>query len=150
MVARCSQMSLTPRLDATRRDATGTSPQAATVGHLRTAAQVAPMAHRGPAAAHQQTETEPDQRAASGTSTSRQHRNLHEGATSRVRTARQRALASLPRPTAHDTAECRRLCGTSQLEATGRGWSDGRGDRPDVPGPQPPSVVWAAGGWVVA
>ena len=78
MVARCS-VSATDRLDATRRDASGTSPQAATVGHLRIAAQVAPMAHRAPAAAHQQTETEPDRLAASGTNTSRQHRNRHLG-----------------------------------------------------------------------
>ena len=85
------------------------------------------MAHRCPAAAHQQTETEPDRLAASGTSTSRQHRNLHEEATSRERTARHRALAARLRPTAHDMAECQRLCGTSQLEATGRGWSDGMG-----------------------
>ena len=126
MVARCS-VSATDRLDATRRDASGTSPQAATVGHLSNAAQVAPMAHRAPAAAHQQTETEPDRRTASGTSASRQHRNLHDEATSRVRTARHRALAALPRLTAHNTAECRRLCGTSQQEATGRGWSDGMG-----------------------
>ena len=85
------------------------------------------MAHRAPAAAHQQTEAEPDRLAASGTSTSRQHTNRHLGATSRVRTARHRALAALPRPTAHDMAECQRLCGTSQQEATGRGWSDGMG-----------------------
>ena len=102
-------------------------PPHATVGHLRIAAQVAPMAHRAPAAAHQQTETEPDRLAASGTSTSRQHRNLHREATSRVRTARQRALAALPRPTAHNTAECQQFGGTSELGATGRGWSDGMG-----------------------
>ena len=126
MVARCS-VSATDRLDATRRDASGTSPQAATVGHLSIAAQVAPVAHRAPAAAHQQTETEPDRLAASGTSTSRQHTNRHLGATSRVRTARHRALAALPRPAAHDMAECQQFCGTSQQEATGRGWSDGMG-----------------------
>ena len=126
MVARCS-VSATDHPHATRRDASGRSPQAATVGHLSNAAQVAPVAHRAPAAAHQQTETEPDRRTASGTSASRQHTNRHLGATSGERTARHRALASLPRPAAHDMAECQRLCGTSQLEATGRGWWDGMG-----------------------
>ena len=85
------------------------------------------MAHRAPAAAHQQTEAEPDRLAASGTSASRQHRNLHDEATSRVRTARHTALAALPRPTAADTAECQQFSETSQQEATGRGWWDGMG-----------------------
>ena len=116
---------VTGRSAAIRLGGSSNPPSAAAdIDRLRDAARLEISAHREAAAVHLQAETE--WHAARDPAVWEPPRKRYAEATSRVWVARHRALVALARLAAADSAECQRLCETSELEATVRdgetGW----------------------------